>query len=170
MIGSPSWCRRTSSTGTPAATSDASTEPAVTATFRGRTVAKTGPWGQGPALLQVLTMLDPLPDEQLDPSTALGAHTVVEALKLALADREAYYGDGADVPLDALLSPAYAARRRALIGDRASLELRPGAVGAGLTALTGLEIDQQAAGDQVRVGGKVGAAVERHPGGHRPGR
>ena len=104
----------------------ASTEPAVTATFRGRTIAKTGPWGQGPALLQVLTMLDPLPDERLDPSTELGAHTIMEALKLALADREAYYGDH-DVPLEELLSPAYAAGRAALIGDEASLHLRPGA-------------------------------------------
>lgn len=106
----------------------ASTEPAITATFRGRTIAKTGPWGQGPALLQVLRMLDPLDDALLDPSTADGAHTVLEALKLALADREAHYGEG-EVPLDVLLSDRYAADRRALIGDRASLELRPGDAG-----------------------------------------
>ena len=41
-------------------------EPAVTAEFRGHTIAKTGPWGQGPALLQMLTILDGLPDAQLD--------------------------------------------------------------------------------------------------------
>ena len=106
----------------------ASTEEAATVAFRGHLVAKTGAWGQGPALLEVLAMLDPLPDELLDPSTVEGAHTVLEAQKLAMADREAYYGDH-DVPLDRLLSAEYAAERRALIGPRASLELRPGRVG-----------------------------------------
>ncbi|KQR43880.1 transferase [Frigoribacterium sp. Leaf164] len=103
----------------------ASTEEAATVEFRGHVVAKTGAWGQGPALLQVLAMLEPLPDELLDPSTADGAHTIIEAQKLAMADREAWYGDR-DVPLDRLLSPGYAAERRALIGSAASLELRPG--------------------------------------------
>lgn len=102
-------------------------EPATTAEFRGCTIAKTGPWGQGPALLQTLRLLEPLDDALLDPSTEVGAHTIAEAQKLALADREAFYGDG-DVPLDVLLSDAYTDERRALIGDRASAELRPGSV------------------------------------------
>ena len=108
----------------------ASYEPAVTAEFRGHTIAKTGPWGQGPVLLQMLTVLDGLDDELLDPSTAAGAHTVLEVLKLALADRDAYYGDDdtARAALDVLLSPAYAAQRRALVGQAASHELRPGHV------------------------------------------
>ena len=108
----------------------ASYEPAVTAEFRGHTVAKTGPWGQGPALLQMLTVLDGLDDALLDPSTPDGAHTVLEVLKLALADRDAYYGDAAAArdALDVLLSPGYAAERRALIGETASHELRPGHV------------------------------------------
>ncbi|MEE6296128.1 gamma-glutamyltransferase family protein [Georgenia wangjunii] len=100
-------------------------EPATTLEFRGLTIAKTGAWGQGPALLQTLAILDGFDDDHLDPSTAVGAHTILEAQKLALADREAYYGDD-DVPLTTLLSPAYAAERRALITDRASAELRPG--------------------------------------------
>lgn len=103
----------------------ASWEPAVTSQFRGHTVAKSGPWGQGPALLQMLAILDGYDDEHLDPSTALGAHTILEAEKLALADRDTWYGDGA-VPLDVLLSPEYAASRRELITDAASLEFRPG--------------------------------------------
>ncbi|GGG63470.1 transferase [Kocuria dechangensis] len=106
---------------------EAGYEPAATLEFRGHTVAKTGPWGQGPVLLQALAILDGFDDDRLDPSTALGAHTVLEALKLALADREAWYGDD-DVPLGHLLSPAYAAERRALITDTASHELRPGRV------------------------------------------
>ncbi|MDN4612435.1 gamma-glutamyltransferase family protein [Arthrobacter burdickii] len=106
---------------------EAGYEEATTLQFRGHTIAKTGPWGQGPALLQTLAILDGFDDERLDPSTAIGAHTILEAQKLAIADREAYYGD-ADVPLDYLLSPEYAAERRALIGDEASLEFRPGRV------------------------------------------
>ncbi|WP_223694794.1 gamma-glutamyltransferase family protein [Leifsonia poae] len=102
-------------------------EPAATLEFRGHTIAKTGPWGQGPALLQTLAILDGFDDDHLDPSTAVGAHTILEAQKLAYADREAYYGEG-NVPLATLLSPAYAAERRALIGDRASAEFRPGSV------------------------------------------
>lgn len=104
---------------------EAGFEPAITAEFRGHTIAKTGAWGQGPALLQMLNILDGFDDEHLDPSTALGAHTIMEAEKLALADRDAYYGDD-DVPLSHLLSADYADERRALIGDTASLGFRPG--------------------------------------------
>ncbi|MFF1254620.1 gamma-glutamyltransferase family protein [Pseudarthrobacter sp. NPDC058329] len=102
-------------------------EPAATLEFRGFTIAKTGPWGQGPALLQTLAILDGFGDDFLDPSTALGAHTILEAQKLAIADREAYYGD-ASVPLDYLLSQCYAAERRQLMGEQASHEFRPGLV------------------------------------------
>jgi len=100
-------------------------EPAVTASFRGHVVAKSGAWGQGPALLQMLGILEGFDDERLDPSTALGAHTILEAEKLALADRDAWYGD-ASVPLEVLLSPEYAALRRDQITDAASHEFRPG--------------------------------------------
>lgn len=107
---------------------EASYEAASTVDFRGHTIAKSGPWAQGPALLQMLGILDGFPDERLDPSSALGAHTILEAEKLALADREAYYGDTQPVPLDYLLSTAYADERRALITDAASHEFRPGSV------------------------------------------
>ncbi|GAA1735393.1 gamma-glutamyltransferase family protein [Brachybacterium phenoliresistens] len=109
------------------AATEATFEPAVTATFRGYTVAKTGPWGQGPVLLQALRILDGFEDAQLDPATEEGAHLVLEALKLALADRDAHYGD-AEVPLETLLSEEYTAARRALIGPEASHEFRPGAL------------------------------------------
>ena len=102
---------------------DAGYEEAVTAGFRGATIAKAGSWTQGPALLEALRILDGLPDESIDPSTELGAHTLIEALKLALADRDAHFGDGAEI--DALLSDETIAARRALIGERASHEFRP---------------------------------------------
>ena len=100
-------------------------EEPVTASFRGRTVVKAGTWTQGPALLQALALLEPYPDDRLDPATPEGAHTIVEALKLALADRDAHFGDGA-ATIDELLEPAYLDERRALIGDRASDSWRPG--------------------------------------------
>jgi gamma-glutamyltranspeptidase / glutathione hydrolase len=104
---------------------DAGYEAAVTTDFHGHTVAKAGAWTQGPALLAALQILDGCPDT--DPSTAEGAHALLEALKLAFADRDAYYGDD-DVPLDVLLSSEYATSRRALITDVASTQWRPGTV------------------------------------------
>lgn len=109
----------------------ASWEEPVTLNFRGHTISKTGPWGQGPVLLQTLAILDGFDDSRLDPGTALGVHTITEALKLAMADRDAYYGDPADpeaVPLETLLSPEYAAHRRTLIGESASEEFLPGTI------------------------------------------
>ncbi|MGY1617858.1 gamma-glutamyltransferase family protein [Geodermatophilus sp. SYSU D00691] len=113
-------------------------EPPVTLDWRGWTLAKAGPWSQGPALLQVLAMLDgALPAGSAgrnasvseDADTAEVVHASVEAMKLAMADREAWYGDVEDVPVGELLSPAYNAERRALIGGTASRDLRPGSPG-----------------------------------------
>lgn len=98
--------------------------------FRGSTILKSDAWGQGPVLLQALAILDELPEEEVDPSTAVGAHNVLEALKLAMADREAYYGDGLDrSQLEVLLSREYAAVRRKEIAWHASTEFRPGVCG-----------------------------------------
>ncbi|PZG14140.1 gamma-glutamyltransferase family protein [Nonomuraea aridisoli] len=103
-------------------------EEPLTFDYRGHTVCKTGPWGQGPVFLQQLALLEGF---DLDAMGHLGAdwiHTVTEAAKLAFADREAWYGD-TDVPMADLLSKEYNAERRRLIGAQASLELRPGAPG-----------------------------------------
>ncbi|MEU1588268.1 gamma-glutamyltransferase family protein [Micromonospora sp. NPDC005710] len=114
-------------TGDDLASYSASWEAPATLDWHGYSVAKTGFWGQGPVLLEALATLDALDDPgAYDPGTAAGIHAQVEALKLAFADREAWYGDGVDVPATALLSPQYARERAALIGDRASAELRPG--------------------------------------------
>ncbi len=99
--------------------------------YHGWTVAKTGAWGQGPVFLQTLALLDGTGIETMDPNGPDFVHTVVEAMKLAFADREAYYGDSGDVPvpLETLLSGGYNDARRGLIGANASLELRPGTIG-----------------------------------------
>ncbi|GAA2969915.1 gamma-glutamyltransferase [Microbacterium terrae] len=101
-------------------------EAAVTAPFRGHVVAKAGAWCQGPALLEALRILEPLPDDLLDVSTPDGAHTVIETLKLVLADRDAHFGDGA--ALTTLLGDDFVAARRESIGAEASREWRPGIV------------------------------------------
>nr|WP_141782752.1 gamma-glutamyltransferase [Nocardioides albertanoniae] len=102
-------------------------EAPVTTEFRGHTIAKAGAWTQGPVLLQTLNLLEPLADALLDPCTEAGAHTILEASKLAFADRDAHYGDGADPEtIQTLLSQEYAATRRPLIADVASREVRPG--------------------------------------------
>lgn len=93
-------------------------------------VAKCGSWSQGPALLQQLGLLRGFDLAAMDPLGAAFAHTVIEAAKLAFADRDAWYADprAADVPLERLLSDPYAAARRRLVDpSRASLEVRPGA-------------------------------------------
>ena len=106
----------------------AAVEAPVHFDYHGYTVCKTGPWGQGPVLLQQLALLAGLDLPDLDVGSVEYVHTVVECAKLAFADRDAFYGDPAfvEVPLDHLLSPEYSDERRLLVGDSASGELRPG--------------------------------------------
>jgi gamma-glutamyltranspeptidase / glutathione hydrolase len=113
-----------------------SIEDPVTFDFRGLTVCKTGPWGQGPVFCQQLAVLDGL-DLSEGPGSAAFIHVVTEVAKLAFADREAWYGDPrfSDVPLASLLSTGYADERRRLIGDTAAASLVPGAPGGRQPAL-----------------------------------
>jgi gamma-glutamyltranspeptidase / glutathione hydrolase len=124
-------------TGADMAAWSAAYEPARTHGFRGFEVAKTDLWGQGPVLLQSLAMLDHLPDEVLDPSSVEGVHVTAEVLKLALADREAWYGDGSPVSVAELLDAAYVEQRLSLVGRDASAELRPGSPGERTPRLPG---------------------------------
>ncbi|MER7185201.1 gamma-glutamyltransferase [Streptomyces hyaluromycini] len=112
----------------------ASYESPVSYDWNGWTVCKAGPWSQGPALLQQLALLPPeLPAH----GSADYVHLLVEGCKLAMADREAWYGDAAEVPLADLLSETYNAGRRDLIGAKASDELRPGGPGGRVPRLPG---------------------------------
>ncbi|WP_328333208.1 MULTISPECIES: gamma-glutamyltransferase family protein [unclassified Streptomyces] len=101
----------------------ASYEAPATYDWNGWTLCKAGGWSQGPAFLQQLALL---PDELPRYGSADYVHLLVEGCKLAMADREAWYGDAGDVPLGTLLSDKYNAGRRALITGEASHELRPG--------------------------------------------
>lgn len=85
--------------------------------YRGWRVFACGPWSQGPALLQALQILKNFDLQSMGHNSADYIHTVVEALGLAFADREFYYGDPdfVDVPLQGLCDQAYAARRSTLI-------------------------------------------------------
>jgi len=107
---------------------DVPVEVPLTFDYRGYTVAKGGPWSQGPVLLQQLALLEGFDLDDLDPLGPDFVHVVVECAKLAFADREAWYGDPAyvDVPMRILLGAAYNDARRKLITKHASLDLRPG--------------------------------------------
>jgi gamma-glutamyltranspeptidase/glutathione hydrolase len=103
-------------------------EEPVTTSFHGVDVYKAGPWNQGPVLLQTLNILEGFDLASMGRDSADAIHTEHEAIKLAYADRDAYYGDPdfVKVPIKGLLSKPYAAERRKLIGPMASLEHRPG--------------------------------------------
>jgi gamma-glutamyltranspeptidase/glutathione hydrolase len=102
-------------------------EPPVKTRFGDVDVYGCGPWCQGPALLQVLNILEGYDLVGMKHNSPDYIHAVTEAVKLVMADREAYYADPRflDVPMDALLDKTYAAERRAMIGDRAWPEMPP---------------------------------------------
>jgi gamma-glutamyltranspeptidase/glutathione hydrolase len=124
----------------------ATVEDPVGYDYGGVTVYKTGPWGQGPVFLQQLALLSGYDLSAAGPGEY--THTVLEAAKLAFADREAWYGDPrfTDVPMTALLSPEYNEARRRLIGSTASYELRPGAPGGRQPVLPPFPVSGQVGG------------------------
>ena len=109
---------------------EASYEAPVGVDYGDWRVLKGGFWSQGPVFLQQLKILEGLELGKHDPDGPEFIHLVTEAAKLAMADREAYYGDPGfvSVPAETLLSAHYAAARRSEIGEHASDQLRPGRV------------------------------------------
>jgi gamma-glutamyltranspeptidase / glutathione hydrolase len=103
-------------------------EAPLSVDYHGYEVFKAGPWSQAPVFLQQLRLLEGFDLAAMGQNSAAYVHTITECAKLAFADREAWYGDPhfTDVPLDLLLSREYAEERRALVGDEAAGELRPG--------------------------------------------
>jgi len=104
-------------------------EDPVTVDYRGYTVCKCDTWTQGPVLCQTLRILEGFDLAAMGHMSPDYVHVLAEALKLAFADRDEYYGDPlfSQAPMAALLSDEYARIRRPLIDmAAASLEIRPG--------------------------------------------
>ncbi len=124
-------------------------EEAVVTTFKGYQVYKPGFWSQGPTMIEALNILNGFDLGAMKYNSATYLHTVTEALKLAYADRDTYYGDPKfnKIPIETLMSMEYGNERRALIGPNASLDFRPGKIGANppvhpsLSEITRLKID-----------------------------
>lgn len=95
-------------------------EPPASTTYRGYTVYKHGFNSQGPVLLQALNILENFDLRSMGFASADYLHTVVEAMKLAYADRDTYYADPTfvEVPAEGLLSKEYARARARLIDPR----------------------------------------------------
>ena len=105
-------------------------EEPLSTEFHGAKVYKPGFWSQGPAMLETLNMLSGIDVTSMRVNSAQYIHTLTEALKLAYADRDTYYGDPkfVKVPAEELLSMKYADERRKLIGSQASMEFLPGKI------------------------------------------
>jgi gamma-glutamyltranspeptidase/glutathione hydrolase len=105
-------------------------EEPVTGTYHGLHVYKPGFWSQGPAMIEALNILDGFNSRPGAFNSPEYIHRTVEALKLAYADRDTYYGDPkfASVPSQVLLSKEYAAERRGQISAKASLDFLPGKI------------------------------------------
>jgi gamma-glutamyltranspeptidase / glutathione hydrolase len=106
-------------------------EEPVSTTYRGRQVYKPGFWSQGPSMIEALNILEGFDLKSMGWNSTAYLHTLAEALKLAYADRDTYYGDPkfVKVPMERLLSKEYAEERRNQIGPQASQEFRPGNIG-----------------------------------------
>jgi gamma-glutamyltranspeptidase/glutathione hydrolase len=107
--------------------------------YRGFTVHKPGFWTQGPVMLEALNILEGYDLKKMGHNSPEYLHTVLEAVKLAFADRDRYYGDPkfSKIPEEILLSKSYAAERRRLIDPtNASMESRPGNLGVGAPMTT----------------------------------
>ena len=111
-------------------------EPPETARYKGHDVYTCGAWCQGPSLLQVLNILEGFDLPALGHNSAAYVHTAVEAIKLAFADRDAYYGDPdfVDVPMEMLLSKEFASTRRGLIDPDVAWPEMPPPGGDGVPA------------------------------------
>jgi gamma-glutamyltranspeptidase / glutathione hydrolase len=104
-------------------------EDQVSVSYRGYSVYKCGPWTQGPYLCQTLRLLEGFDLQQMGHLSADYIHVLIESMKLALADRDEYYGDPrfVKVPLAQLFSDTDTNLRRPLIDmQHASMERRPG--------------------------------------------
>ena len=120
----------------------AKVEEPVWVNYRGYQVYKNASATQGPAELFVLSLLAGYDLKAMGHNSADYIHTAVEAVKLAMADRDTYLGDMdfIRIPYEGLLSERYADDRRKLIdAEKASLEFRPGEPGKYMTGFPAIE-------------------------------
>ncbi|GGO44171.1 gamma-glutamyltransferase [Streptomyces daqingensis] len=154
---------------------EATYEDPVTYEWNGWTVCKAGAWSQGPSMLQQLALLPGLTADDVEFGDGSGedgaagggfrdpafVHRLIEGTKLAMADREAWYGDAegaGSVPVETLLSDGYNEARRALVGDTASRELRPGSPGGRTPRLAAHATEVARGRDAFRMAGGTGGA------------
>jgi gamma-glutamyltranspeptidase/glutathione hydrolase len=140
-------------------------EPTISLDVFGWQVHKVGAWSQGPALLQQLAMLEALGDPA-EPVSAAEVHRVVEVAKLAFADRDANYGDGAD--LSPLFDPAYIAQRAGLVAGEAGPSLRNGLGRLPKYVLEGGTAPMRFGIGEPTLGGSSGPALDTDPEGGPP--
>ena len=136
--------------------------------YRGYTVNKPGFFTQGPVMIEALNILEGYDLKTMGHNTPEYLHTVIEAVKLAFADRDRYYGDPkfSKIPEEILLSKEYAARRRKLIDpEHASLESRPGDLGASAPMTAGDGVSKNRDTTCVDVFDKFGNAFSATPSG-----
>lgn len=102
-------------------------EPALTVEYQGLEVHGCGFWCQGPVLLQTLKILEKFNLASMKHNSSAYIHLIVEALKLAFADRHAYYGDTkfVEIPGSELLSSDYAKQRSVLIDPNSAHDGMP---------------------------------------------
>jgi gamma-glutamyltranspeptidase/glutathione hydrolase len=105
-------------------------EEPVSTTYKGYRVYKPGFWSQGPSMIETLNMIEGFDTRNAPVNSAEYVHRMTEALKLAYADRDTYYGDPKfnKIPMQTLLSKEYAAERRKLITAHASQDFLPGKI------------------------------------------
>ena len=105
-------------------------EDPVMTTYRGTEVYKLTHWTQGPAMLQALNVLETFDLKSMGYNSARYIHTIYQAMNLAFADRDFYYGDPDHPPVEpirGLLSKAYARDRAKLVrDDRNDPGVKPG--------------------------------------------
>jgi len=139
-----------------------------TGTYRGYTVNKPGFFTQGPVMIEALNILEGYDLKAMGHNSPEYVHVVVEALKLAFADRDRYYGDPkfSKIPEEILLSKSYAAERRKLIDPaHASLESRPGDLGASAPTQGGGGVSKDRDTTCVNVVDRAGNAFSATPSG-----
>lgn len=129
-------------------------EDPIVISYRGTKIYTCGPWCQGPALQQILKLLEGFDLSSLGHNSPCYIHTLVEAIKLAFADRHFYYADPkfTEVPIESLLSDTYTEQRRQLISHDKAWPGMPPAGDPYQLSPYGPSLEDQKSNDEVPTG------------------